>query len=300
MNKKIAIIGLGKMGSGFARNAKNHSYEVIGFDPKLSNQDLLKQIKVTNSLQELVNENGKKGIYLLSIPHGEPTRKVIESLLHFLDSEAIIIDTGNNKWQNTEYNKKMCDEKNVYLFDVGTSGGPSGALNGACFMIGGDENIFKKIEYVFKDLAQEDGYLYVGKSGAGHFSKMVHNGIEYGMMQALAEGFAILEKSKFGYDLEQLAKLWNSGSVIRSWLVELLVEVFKKENKKEFDQTLPIVGATGEAKWTIEAALELDVPAPVIALSLMLRQQSDPKNKFSNQVLSQLRNKFGGHEVVKK
>ncbi|UVD81645.1 decarboxylating 6-phosphogluconate dehydrogenase [Mycoplasma iguanae] len=298
---KIGIIGLGKMGSGFALNAVDKGYSVIGYDPNITENDLLKnKIKLVSDIAQLVKEVGEQSTYLLSIPHGKPTEETIIELLKYLSPEAIIIDTGNNNWKNTKKNLELCNAKNVFLLDAGTSGGPSGARNGACFMVGGENEAIKKVNQLFKDLAQKDGFLHAGKTGSGHFLKMVHNGIEYGMMQAIAEGFAILDKSEFDFDLEKVAHLWNAGSVIRSWLIELTAEVFRKENKADFEATGGFVNATGEAKWTVESALELDVPAPVIALSLMLRQQSFTNDPFANKLLAQLRKQFGGHTIIKK
>lgn len=301
MNKKIAIIGLGKMGSKFGLNLVNKKYQVFGFDiHKIKDLKLLKNIMIVNNLNELVNKNGKTGIYLLSLPCGDVTKKTIDLLLELLNPKAIIIDAGNNNWIQTKLNFKNCKFKKIDLIDAGISGGPNGALKGSCLMVGGDKKAVLKTKFLFKDLAQKNGFLHVGNSGSGHFLKMIHNGIEYGMMQAIAEGFAVLNKSEFNYDLEKVAKLWNSGSVIRSWLIELCGQIFQKKNLNEFENTAPIVNATGEAKWTIQAALELNVPTPVIALSLMLRQQSDPNNIFTNQTLAQLRKSFGGHFIVKK
>ncbi|MGY6172288.1 phosphogluconate dehydrogenase (NAD(+)-dependent, decarboxylating) [Candidatus Mycoplasma pogonae] len=299
--KKIAVIGLGKMGSGFALNAKQHHYQVAGYDViATQNPELNQNIELTNSLAELVSWNGKTGVYLLSIPHGKPTKDTITALLPLLDKGAIILDMGNNNWKATKENAQLCAEYGVELIDAGTSGGPSGARNGACFMVGGSNEAVAKVEQLFLDLAQPEGYLHVGAVGAGHFSKMIHNGIEYGMMQAIAEGFAVLESSEFNYDLNKLAKLWNSGSVIRSWLIELTANVFAKQNLEAFTQTSGVVDATGEAKWSLETALELDVPTPVIALSLMMRQQSKLNDPFANKLLAQLRQQFGGHAVQTK
>lgn len=189
-------------------------------------------------------------------------------------------------------------EKGIYFFDCGTSGGTDGARNGACTMIGGDVDKFSDIEPLFKDLSVEDGYLYTGKAGSGHFLKMVHNGIEYGMMQSIAEGFEILNKSDFNYDYEKVAKVWNHGSVIRSWLIELIENAFSKDAK--LDDLRGIMNSSGEGKWTVESALDFQVAAPVIALSLMMRYRSQEDDTFSGKVVAALRNEFGGHETVSK
>ncbi|MGM9920847.1 MAG: phosphogluconate dehydrogenase (NAD(+)-dependent, decarboxylating), partial [Bhargavaea sp.] len=189
-------------------------------------------------------------------------------------------------------------KQGLFFFDCGTSGGTEGARQGICAMIGGDETKFKDIEPLFEDVAIENGYLYAGKSGSGHFLKMVHNGIEYGMMQSIAEGFDILGKSGFDFDYEKVANVWNNGSVIRSWLMELTGNAFSKDPK--LDGIKGIMHSSGEGKWTIETALDFQVPAPVITLSLMMRYRSLEEDTFSGKVVAALRNEFGGHDVVKK
>jgi 6-phosphogluconate dehydrogenase len=192
----------------------------------------------------------------------------------------------------------MLQAKGIYFFDCGTSGGMEGARNGACTMIGGDAEVFKTIEPIFKDITVENGYLYAGRAGSGHFLKMVHNGIEYGMMQAIAEGFEILEKSPFDYDYEKVAKVWNNGSVIRSWLMELTENAFSKDAK--LNGLKGVMHSSGEGKWTVETALDLQTAAPVIAMSLMMRYRSLEEDTFSGKVVAALRNEFGGHAVEKK
>ncbi len=189
-----------------------------------------------------------------------------------------------------------CKEKSIYFFDCGTSGGVEGARNGACMMIGGDQQEFDKIKSLFQDLTVKDGYLYTGPIGSGHFLKMVHNGMEYGMMQAIAEGFDILEKSPFSYNYEKVAKVWNNGSVIRSWLMELTEKAFEKDPNLE--QIKGIMHSSGEGKWTVETALDYEMAAPVITLALMMRYRSQEEDTFTGKVVAALRNEFGGHAVI--
>lgn len=185
----------------------------------------------------------------------------------------------------------------VHLLDCGTSGGISGALKGACTMIGGDKEIFEYCESIFRDISVKDGYLYTGEAGSGHFVKMVHNGIEYGMMQAMAEGFEVLNKSNYNMDYGKVAKLWNNGSVIQGWLMELMEQAFLKD--KNLDEIKGVMNSSGEAKWAVETALDLGVPAPVISMSLFMRYRSLEDDTFAGKVVSALRNGFGGHDVVK-
>jgi len=215
-----------------------------------------------------------------------------------LSAGDILIDGGNSNYKdNLEQNKRLA-EKGIKFFDVGTSGGMSGARHGGNFMIGGDKEIWQKIEPLFEALAQKNGYLYTGPLGSGHYLKMIHNGIEYGMMQAIAEGFEILEASPYDYDYEAVAKLWNNGSVIRSWLMELAEEQFAKDPK--LDEILGQVQASGEGKWTVEESLDLEVPAPIIALSLMMRNRSLQSDTMTGKVVAALRNGFGGHDLAHK
>ena len=229
------------------------------------------------------------------VPNGAPVDGVITELLPLLNEGDIIIDGGNSNYKESVRRYKELKEKNINFIDCGTSGGISGALNGACLMVGGDIEPVKFCEEIFIDTAVKDGYLHVGEAGSGHFTKMVHNGIEYGMMQSIAEGFEILHKSNFEMDYEKVAKVWNNGSVIESWLMELTESLFSKDAKLE--KIKGVMNSSGEGKWTIETALDLEVPAPVIALSLMMRYRSLEENTFSGRVIAALRNEFGGHKV---
>ncbi|MFB4167298.1 phosphogluconate dehydrogenase (NAD(+)-dependent, decarboxylating) [Virgibacillus sp. JSM 102003] len=294
---KLGIIGLGKMGYNLALNLADHNHEVVGYDNK-SVDAVDGQLQIKKSIKDLVDELPSPRKIWLMVPAGEITESVINELAPLLDEGDLLIDGGNSNYKDTLRRAESLKVKGIYLFDCGTSGGTDGARNGACTMIGGDAEKFKEIEQLFSDLSVENGYLYTGKEGSGHFLKMVHNGIEYGMMQSIAEGFDILNKSEFDYDYEKVAKVWNHGSVIRSWLIELIENAFSKD--ANLDQLRGVMNSSGEGKWTVESALDFQVAAPVIALSLMMRYRSQEDDTFSGKVVAALRNEFGGHAVVNK
>jgi 6-phosphogluconate dehydrogenase len=210
----------------------------------------------------------------------------------------IVIDGGNSFYKDSIRRGKELEALKISYLDCGTSGGMEGALNGVCAMIGGDEKAFKVCEPLFKDISIKDGYLYCGPGGSGHFVKMVHNGIEYGMMQAIAEGFEVMHKSEFGLNLEAVAKVWNHGSVVRSWLMELTENALRKDPGLE--SIKGVMHSSGEGKWTLDTALEKQIATPVIALSLLMRYRSHEQDTFSGKVVAALRNEFGGHAVEKK
>ncbi|MBP3040247.1 decarboxylating 6-phosphogluconate dehydrogenase [Bacillaceae bacterium Marseille-Q3522] len=296
----IGLIGLGKMGFNLALNLLDHHHKVTAFDV---NATAVKEItekggKGVSSISELTeNLTGRKIIWLM-LPAGEITSKVINELADLVHEGDIIVDGGNSHYKDSLQHAGKLAEKGIYFLDAGTSGGISGARNGACMMIGGNKEAFQYVEPVIRDLNVENGYLYASKSGSGHFLKMVHNGVEYGMMQAIAEGFEILEKSSFDFDYEKVAKVWNNGSVIRSWLMELTENAFSKDPKLEAIKG--IMHSSGEGKWTVETALDLETAAPVTALSLMMRYRSLQTDTFTGKVVAALRNEFGGHGVESK
>lgn len=230
------------------------------------------------------------------VPCGEPTESCVTSLLEILDKGDILIDAGNSFYKDSQRHVAMAAEKGVRFLDAGTSGGKSGARNGACIMVGGDRSAFDHVEPALKDLTVEGGLIYTGPAGSGHFMKMVHNGIEYGMMQAIGEGLAVMRASGFDYDLEAVAHNWNHGSVIRGWLMELMEA--QLASHPDLADIRGVVAASGEAKWTVETALDLEVPVPVIALSLMERNATQIEDSFCAKAVSALRNGFGGHEYV--
>ena len=297
---KFAMIGLGKMGLNLVKNAADNGHEVVAFD---LNADFVKEadaysdlVSPATDMDDMLAQLPSPKVVWVMVPAGVPTNSTIDTLIEKLDEGDIIIDGGNSNYKDNLEQNKRTTAAGIKFFDAGTSGGMSGARNGGNFMIGGDDaEAWKVLEPLFKSIALEDGYLYTGRLGSGHYLKMVHNGIEYGMMQAIAEGFEVLEASQFDYDYEAVAKLWNHGSVVRSWLMELAEEQFAKDPK--LSAISGRMHSSGAGKWTIEESLDLEVPAPVIALSLMMRYRSLQEDTFTGKVVSALRNGFGGHAM---
>ena len=296
---EIGIIGLGKMGLNLAENCVDAGHKVVGFDlkPPVLNQKQ-KNIAIVTDLVEMIKQLPKPRIIWSMVPSGKPTEAIFQEMNELLDTNDIFIDGGNSNYKESVVRGKIMEAKKIHFFDVGTSGGIEGAREGGCFMIGGNQDIFKQIEPLFVDIAVENGYYYAGAVGSGHYLKMVHNGIEYGMMQAIGEGFDLLEHAPYEFDYEKVAKVWNNGSVIRSWLMELTESAFRKDQKLEEIQG--IMYSSGEGKWTVEESLEQQVATPIITMSLMMRYRSLYPDTFSGKVVAALRNEFGGHDVEKK
>ncbi|PMC39049.1 6-phosphogluconate dehydrogenase (decarboxylating) [Bacillus sp. UMB0899] len=296
---KVGLIGLGKMGLNISKNLIDHQHEVVAFDINEKTVDEIKQYgaRGTSDLKELVQSLESPRIVWIMVPH-KVVDQVIQDVKPLLSSGDIVIEAGNSHYSESMRRYDEFKEVGVSYLDVGTSGGMEGARNGANYMIGGDQEAWEVVEPIFRDTAVEKGYLYTGKSGSGHFLKMVHNGIEYGMMAAIGEGFEVLEKSQFDYDYERVARVWSNGSVIRSWLMELTENAFAKDAK--LHDIKGIMHSSGEGKWTVEEALDLQAATPVIALSLMMRYRSLETDTFTGKVVAALRNEFGGHAVEKK
>ncbi|MCM3006654.1 decarboxylating 6-phosphogluconate dehydrogenase [Priestia koreensis] len=297
---QLGIIGLGKMGYNLSQNLLDNKHEVVAFDV---NQEAVKTISDlgatgASSVADLVSKLSSPKVVWVMVPAGPITENVLAELKELLNENDIVIDGGNSNYKESLRRAAELKEAGIHFLDVGTSGGMEGARNGSCTMIGGNKEAFATVEQIFKDICVENGYLYAGESGSGHYLKMVHNGIEYGMMQAIAEGFEVLEKSPFDYDYEKVARVWNNGSVIRSWLMELTENAFSKDAKLEGIRG--VMQSSGEGKWTVEEALDLQTATPVIALSLMMRYRSLEDDTFTGKVVAALRNEFGGHSVVKK
>ncbi len=295
---KVGLIGLGKMGLNISRNLIDHNHEIVAFD---INEQAVEEIKQygaqgTSNLKELVQSLESPRIIWIMVPH-KVVDQVIQELQPLLTSGDIVIEAGNSHYKESMRRYDEFKEVGISYLDVGTSGGMEGARNGANYMIGGDPEAWEAVEPIFQDTSVEKGYLYTGKSGSGHFLKMVHNGIEYGMMAAIGEGFDVLEKSQFDYDYERVARVWSNGSVIRSWLMELTENAFAKDAR--LDDIKGIMHSSGEGKWTVEEALDLQAATPVIALSLMMRYRSLETDTFTGKVVAALRNEFGGHAVEK-
>lgn len=297
---KLGFIGLGKMGMNMVHRLINQGHQVVVYNrsmDKIIEAQKLGAIASTSILDLVSKLDGKKIVWLM-VPSGKAVDENIEALLPMLKKDDIIIDGGNSFWRDTQARGKRISEKGIHYLDCGTSGGVWGLQNGYCLMYGGDKKSADFVEPIFKSLAPENGYVYCGESGTGHLVKMVHNGIEYGMMQAYAEGFEILEKSPFNIDLTKVADAWQYGSVVRSWLLELAVNAFKADPK--LDQLKDFVQDSGEGRWTVQTAMDFDVPAQVITSSLYTRFQSRQDESFAMKVLAALRNQFGGHAVKTK
>ncbi len=296
---KLGLIGLGKMGHNLALNLMEHNHEVVAYDV---NADAVSEMAShgatgVNSYKELADNLQSPRILWLMIPHAI-VDTAIEELLPLLSKGDIVIDAGNSHYKESLRRYDQLKEAGIFFMDVGTSGGMEGARHGACYMIGGDPQAFAMTEPLFRDTAVEKGYHYGGKAGSGHFLKMVHNGIEYGMMAAIGEGFEVLDKSPFDFDYEKVAQVWSHGSVIRGWLMELTENAFSKDAKLEGIKG--VMHSSGEGKWTVETALELQAATPVIAMSLLMRYRSLDDDTFTGKVVAALRNEFGGHAVEKK
>ncbi|MBJ7944752.1 phosphogluconate dehydrogenase (NAD(+)-dependent, decarboxylating) [Bacillus cereus group sp. N24] len=296
---QVGLIGLGKMGLNLGKNLMDHKHEVAAFDLNTSAVEEMKEYGATgvSSLSDLVQSLQSPRILWFMVPHAV-VDSVIDEVTPLLSKGDILIEAGNSHYKESIRRYEQLKKDGIHFMDAGTSGGMEGARNGACYMIGGDQEAWDIVEPIFRDTAVENGFLYAGKAGSGHFLKMVHNGIEYGMMAAIGEGFEILEKSEFDYDYEKVSRVWNNGSVIRSWLMELTENAFSKDAK--LDEIKGVMHSSGEGKWTVETALDLQTATPVIAMSLLMRYRSLDNDTFTGKVVAALRNEFGGHAVEKK
>jgi 6-phosphogluconate dehydrogenase len=274
---------------------QKHSVVVYDRSTEAVNAAVAEGATAATNLTDLVGKLAAPRTVWIMVPAGAPTESTIDELLTIMTPGDVIIDGGNSNFRDTQARAKKCGNQNVAFVDAGTSGGVWGLAKGYCLMVGGDAAAVKRIEPIFTTLAPKDGYAYVGPSGAGHFSKMVHNGIEYGMLAAYGEGFEILETSEFNYDLHQLAELWLHGSVVRSWLLELAELAFKSD--PVLAKIRGYVDDSGEGRWTVQAAIDQNVPAPIITMSLFSRFESRQDESFSAKVIAALRNQFGGHAV---
>jgi 6-phosphogluconate dehydrogenase len=294
---QLAMIGLGRMGANMTTRLMRGGHQVVVYDrdPAAVQRSAGDGATGSGSLQELVSKLQAPRVVWIMVPAGAPTDSTINDLLGLLQSGDAIIDGGNSRWTDSKDRYQRCKAKGVSFIDAGTSGGVWGLANGYCLMVGGDDDAVKRAEPIFTTLAPEGGYAHVGPSGAGHFSKMVHNGIEYGMLAAYGEGFEILEKSEYDYDLHQLASIWRYGSVVRSWLLDLLELALK--NDPDLAKVKGWVDDSGEGRWTVQAAIDENVPAPVITMSLISRFVSRQPESFSAKVIAALRNEFGGHAI---
>jgi 6-phosphogluconate dehydrogenase len=299
---KLAMIGLGKMGMGLSRRLIAHKHDVVGYDLSADNIATFQNAKgiAATSLSDAVSKlDSSPRIVWLMLPAGDPITSALQELVGLLGEDDIVIDGGNSNYKISMERATMLRYKGIRFLDAGVSGGVWGEANGFNLMVGGEEGAYQTVEPVFKALAPENGCGYIGPSGSGHFVKMVHNGIEYGMMQAIAEGFELMAaKEEFGIDLAALSNLWSNGSVIRSWLLELAGRALTED--ANLDWVEPYVEDTGEGRWTVQESIDLSVPLPAITLALQMRFRSRQKDSYTARLLSALRNQFGGHSIHRK
>ncbi|WP_448587418.1 phosphogluconate dehydrogenase (NAD(+)-dependent, decarboxylating) [Thermocrinis sp.] len=296
--REVFIVGLGRMGQGIGRRLVRKGHKVGGFDvSQESREGAREHFRVFDNLSQISEFFQERKVVWLMVPHNA-VDQAIQELMTYLDEGDILIDGGNSYYKESIRRYQELKTKGVHFLDVGVSGGVYGEELGYCLMVGGDRQAFDLVEQVFKDLSYGgEGYAYLGPSGAGHFAKMVHNGIEYAIMEAIGEGFELLKESGFNYDLREVARIYNTGSVIRSWLMELTQRSFEEFGSLE--GVKPYVEDTGEGRWTTLEAVDLSVPAPVIALSLFMRFRSRQSNSFRDRLLAVLRYQFGRHAVKK-
>lgn len=295
---QLGYIGLGKMGKNMVLRLVERGYQVVAWNrSEAPRQEVAAAGGVTPAtVEELVSALPTPRLIWLMLPAGEVTQTMIKQLIPLLQKGDTIIDGSNNFYKNTQEHNHLLKEAGIHFYDAGISGGPAGARHGACVMAGGDEPPTPEIEQLFKDVAAPEAYQFFPGSGAGHFVKMVHNGIEYGMMQAIGEGFEVMKASPYSLDLLKVAQLYNQGSVIESRLIGWLISGYQKQGI-ELQNISGSVKHSGEGQWTVETAKELKVPVPIIEGSLQFRIDSQNRPSYTGQVVSVLRNEFGGHEV---
>jgi 6-phosphogluconate dehydrogenase len=286
---QLGMIGLGRMGHGMTARLREHGHEVLTYDPQVEE-------RTASSPEELKSQLDPPRAFWMMVPSGDITDGVFQELLAIAEEGDTIIDGGNSNFRDSKRRYVEASHKKLHFVDAGVSGGIWGLEVGFCLMVGGDDEPVQRLEPIFESLAPEAGYAHVGPSGSGHFVKMVHNGIEYGLMQSYAEGFEIMDHSEYELDLTEIAGIWRQGSVVRSWLLELLYAAFEQHGGK-LDDIAPYVEDSGEGRWTINEAINENVPVPVIAASLFARFASRDEIKFSAKVAAALRQQFGGHAV---
>ena len=285
---KLAMVGLGRMGGNMTKRLEEGGHEVRSYAPSGGG--------TASSLEELVGQLEPPRVVWLMIPAGDPTEVAFRELLELLEPGDVVVDGGNSNFRHSQERARIAAEREIGFVDAGVSGGIWGLEVGYCIMAGGDEAVVEKVAPALETLAPPDGWAHVGASGAGHFVKMVHNGIEYGLMQAYAEGFELMWHSEFDLDLREISGIWRYGSVVRSWLLELLHEAFEQHGST-LEEIAGYVEDSGEGRWTITEAIETAVPTPVIAAALFARFSSRQDINFAAKVAAALRNQFGGHAV---
>ena len=287
---KLGMVGLGRMGDGMTERLRQDGHEVCTYDPNVES--------TADSLVDLIRQLDRPRAVWLMIPAGEITENAFQELKGLLGDDDTIVDGGNSNFRDSQRRAREAAERRLHFVDVGVSGGVWGLREGFCLMAGGEHEPVERLEPVFHSLAPPEGYAHVGPSGAGHFVKMVHNGIEYGLMQAYAEGFDIMQASEFDLDLGRISGLWNHGSVVRSWLLELLHRALT-EHGNDLADVAAFVEDSGEGRWTIAEAIAENVPAPVITAALFARFASREDESFAARINAALREQFGGHAIRK-
>jgi 6-phosphogluconate dehydrogenase len=295
---ELGFVGLGRMGGNMVLRLLKGGHRIVAWDPNASTlaETAGAGAVAASGLHDVVAQLREKprAVWVM-VPSGTPTEQVIHDLAQALAPGDVVIDGGNSYYKDSVRRAGLLRERGVQYVDSGTSGGIFGLQNGYCLMVGGDEAVCRRLEPVFTTLAPPEGYARVGENGAGHYVKMIHNGIEYGMMEAYAEGFEILQASPYNLDLARIASLWRNGSVVRSWLLDLAAEALREDPKLE--HVKDYVEDSGEGRWTVVESIERAIPAPVLALALQARFRSRQPSSFGAKVLAALRNKFGGHPV---
>jgi 6-phosphogluconate dehydrogenase len=296
---QLGLIGLGRMGRGLAGRLLQHGHEVVGYDLSAAEVEHLTESggSGADSLEELVRQLSPPRAVWVMVPQGSPTTQTVRALIPLLDRGDVLVDGGNSRYTDSVAHARECDEHGIHFLDVGVSGGVWGATEGFNLMIGGPREAFGSLEPVFRALAQPGGYAHVGPSGAGHFVKMMHNAIEYSMLQAVGEGFECLAHSPYDLDLKQIAVLWQHGSVVRSWLLELLGRALEQEGN-DLASIADHVDDSGTGRWAVDYALERGIPVPGISIALFERFDSRTERRFAHQVIAALRKQFGGHAVT--
>ena len=295
---RIGFIGLGRMGANMVRRLLRDGHSIVAYNrtPEKTRDIAAEGAEPAFSIAELVAKLEKPRTVWIMVPAGDATEAQIDELLEHLEPGDTIVDGGNSNFHDDRRRHARLAGRGIGYIDAGVSGGVWGLQVGYCLMVGGDREVVEPLEPVFRSLAPADGYLHVGEPGAGHYVKMIHNGIEYGMMQAYAEGFEIMHASDYTLDLGAIADLWNHGSVVRSWLLELAALAFTAEGQ-DLAHLKGWVADSGEGRWTVQEAIDRDVPAPVITLALQTRFRSRQDDSYGAKVLAALRNQFGGHAV---
>jgi 6-phosphogluconate dehydrogenase len=285
---KLGMVGLGRMGSGMTERLRRDGHEVMTYDPNVES--------TAESLEELAAQLEPPRVAWMMVPSGQITQDTFEGLLEVVEADDVIVDGGNSNWRESQERFAVAKAQGIHFVDVGVSGGIWGLEVGFCLMAGGEDDPASRLTPIFESLAPANGWAHVGEPGAGHFVKMIHNGIEYGLMQAYAEGFEIMHRSAFGLDVSEIAGIWRYGSVVRSWLLELLHTALE-EHGDDLADIAPYVEDSGEGRWTIDAAIAESVPAPVISAALFARFASRLEYSYAAKIAAALRNQFGGHAV---